>query len=129
MTRIKDYLLTHTGFQLFPVSCMFGNLKEKQSSILCMGLVNGLTIFKSFFVKIQKQITCFAFWNLPKPSVLQYLANSVADQTGVFISISNRCSTESLITKYYAIPYTFTKSTSIAASQLCKVCPVYSFRY
>jgi len=28
MTRINDYMFTHTGFQLFPVSYICGNLEK-----------------------------------------------------------------------------------------------------
>jgi len=28
MTRINDYMFTHTGFQLFPVAYIFGNLEK-----------------------------------------------------------------------------------------------------
>jgi len=28
MTRINAYMFTHTGFQLFPISYIFGNLEK-----------------------------------------------------------------------------------------------------
>jgi len=49
MTRINDYLLTHTGFQLFHVSYIFGNL-EKSIKYCMLRIKTVKRYFKVLFV-------------------------------------------------------------------------------
>jgi len=56
LTRINDYMFTHTGFQLFlfPTSLV---IWKKPSRILCIGLVKGKTILESF-IHINRNNKC-----------------------------------------------------------------------